>query len=208
MRAALLLAVLAMLWPLLRCASPAAAATPTFPALSGRIVDEAGLLSAADRAEIATLLRELEGKSSDQIVVVTLKSLQGLEIEDYGYQLGRHWGIGQAGKDNGALLIVAPAERKVRIEVGRRLEPLLTDTMSSVIVNSSILPRFRRGDFSGGIRAGVTDMKDVLLGDVEAVKERAKGGRSDGELDWASLIFIAICSPLKAYPGNLDPNSN
>ena len=71
---------------------------------------------------------------------------------------------------------MAPNERKVRIEVGRRLEPLLTDTMSSVIVNNSILPRFRRGDFSGGIRAGVTDMKDVLLGDAEAVKERAKGG--------------------------------
>ena len=170
----------------------AALAAPNFPELTGRIVDNANLLSAADKAAIEADLVALEAKSTDQIAVVTVPSLDGYTIEDYGYQLGRKWGIGQAGKDNGALLIVAPNERKVRIEVGRRIEPQLTDTMSSVIVNNSILPRFRRGDFSGGIRAGVTDMKDVLLGDAEAVKERAKGGRSDGKVDWIGLIFIAI----------------
>ncbi len=169
-----------------------AVAAPNFPELKGRITDLANLLSAEDKAAIEADLTALEAKSTDQIAVVTVPTLQGYTIEDYGYQLGRHWGIGQAGKDNGALLIVAPTERKVRIEVGRRLEPLLTDTMSSVIVQNSILPRFRRGDFSGGVRAGVTDMKDVLLGDAEAVKERAKGGRADGEVDWIGLIFIAI----------------
>lgn len=174
-------------------------AAPNFPALQGRVTDLANLLTAEDKAAIETELAALEAKSTDQIAVVTVPTLQGYTIEDYGYQLGRHWGIGQAGKDNGALLIVAPNERKVRIEVGRRIEPLLTDTMSSLIVQNSILPRFRRGDFSGGIRAGVKDIQDVLLGDAEAVKERAKGGRTDGDVDWVALIFIAIWIAIVVY---------
>jgi uncharacterized protein len=169
-----------------------AIAAPKFPDLQGRVTDLANLLTAEDKAAIEAELAALEAKSTDQIAVVTVPSLDGYTIEDYGYQLGRHWGIGQAGKDNGALLIVAPAERKVRIEVGRRIEPLLTDTMSSLIIQNAILPRFRRGDFSGGIRAGVRDMKDVLLGDAEAVKERAKGGRTDGEVDWVAVAFIVL----------------
>jgi uncharacterized protein len=170
-----------------------AAAAPKFPELTGRIVDSANLITPADRTAIEQELAALEAKSTDQIAVVTVPSLDGYTIEDYGYQLGRHWGIGQEGKDNGALLVVAPNERKVRIEVGRRLEPLLTDTMSRLIIENSILPRFRRGDFSGGIRAGVRDMQDVLLGDAEAVKDRAKGGRPEGgEIDWVSLIIIAF----------------
>lgn len=191
-------AVLAALLALVLAFSSADAA-PKFPQLTGRIVDNAGLLTADDKAAIEAELAALEAKSTDQIAVVTVPSLDGYTIEDYGYQLGRHWGIGQAGKDNGALLIVAPNERKVRIEVGRRLEPLLTDTMSSLIVNNAILPRFRRGDFSGGIRAGVRDMKDVLLGDAEAVKERAKGGRTDPDVDWAAIIFLAIWIAIFLY---------
>ena len=134
---------------------PAAAAEPTYPQLTGRVVDDASLLSASDIAELDTGLKALEDKSSDQVVVVTLPSLQGLTIEDFGYQLGRHWGIGTKEKDNGVLLIVAPNERKVRIEVGRGLEPLLTDAMSNVIINGAILPRFRSGDYAGGIKDGV-----------------------------------------------------
>lgn len=167
-------------------------AAPTFPQLSGRVVDSAGLLDAATEAQITRDLAALEEKSSDQIVVVTLPSLQGYPIEDFGYQLGRHWGIGQKGKDNGALLIVAPAERKVRIEVGRGLEPHLTDAMSRLIIENAILPRFRRGDFQGGIVAGVRDMTDVITGDAAAVKERAKGYRRGDEPDYESLIFLAI----------------
>ena len=102
-------------------------------------------------------LKALEDKSSDQVVVVTLPSLQGFTIEDFGYQLGRHWGIGTKEKDNGVLLIVAPNERKVRIEVGRGLEPMLTDAMSNVIINGAILPRFRTGDYAGGIKEGVQE---------------------------------------------------
>lgn len=145
----------------------------TFPALTGRVVDEAGLLDAAARAQLDQTLAELETKTTDQLVVVTLKSLQGTSIEDYGYQLGRHWQIGQKDKNNGVLLIVAPNERKVRIEVGYGLEGTLTDAISSFIVQNSILPRFKAGDFAGGIRRGAEDIVQVLSGDAEEYKERA-----------------------------------
>ena len=181
----------------LACAQ--AVAAPNFPPLTGQIVDTAGLLSAEDRAAIETELRTLEEKSTDQLVVVTVPSLDGYEIEDYGYQLGRHWGIGQAGKDNGVLLIVAPNERKVRIEVGRGLEPIVTDLMSRIIIENAILPEFRRGNFSAGIRAGVRDIKDTLLGDAEAVKERARGLDTGDGPDWIGLLMIAFWIAIVLY---------
>jgi uncharacterized protein len=103
------------------------AQTLTFPELTGRVVDEAGLLSAADSAALTASLADLEARTTDQLVIVTLKSLRGTTIEDYGYQLGRRWKIGQKDKDSGVLLIVAASERKVRIEVGYGLEGTLTD---------------------------------------------------------------------------------
>src|SRR5690606_31329664 len=110
---------------LLALAFPAWAA-PTFPELSGRrVVDEANLLQPAEEAALTEKLAALEQGSSDQLVVVTVPDLQGYEIEEYGYQLGRHWGIGQNETNNGVLLIVAPNERKVRIEVGYGLEGIL-----------------------------------------------------------------------------------
>jgi uncharacterized protein len=172
----------------------AAHAEPKFPPLTGRIVDEARILSAADKAELETTLRELEGKSSDQIVIYTAPSLQGYEIEELGYRLGRFWKIGQQGVNNGIVLIIAPNERKVRIEVGRGLEPLMTDSMSSTIIQNTILPGFRRGDFPGGIKAGVRDIKDVLLGDAEEVKKRARAlkPRSDDATDIVPLIIFGL----------------
>jgi uncharacterized protein len=149
-------------------------AAPKFPPLTGRIVDEANLLPAEDRRSLEAELEALERKSTDQLVIYTTRSLQGYEIEDFGYQLGRAWQIGQQGKNNGVVLIVAPNERKVRIEVGRGLEPQLTDAMSRLIIENAILPAFRRGDFTAGIKAGVRDIRDVLLGDAEAVKQRAR----------------------------------
>jgi uncharacterized protein len=175
-------------------AAPGSArAEPTFPALTGRIVDDAGLLKPADRAAIETELATLEQKSTDQVAVVTVPSLQDYPIEDYGYQLGRKWGIGQKGKDNGVLLIVAPNERKVRIEVGRGLEPVMTDAMSSLIIQNAILPEFRRGDFSAGIRAGVRDINAVLLGDAEGVKERARQASNDLDFWQIVTIIFWIC---------------
>jgi uncharacterized protein len=170
----------------------AALAAPKLPALSGRIVDEAGLLSGQDFAALNEDLTAIEKASSDQVVVVTLKSLQGYTIEDFGYQLGRSWGIGQKGKDNGILLIVAPNERKVRIEVGYGLEPVMTDALSKLIIENAILPEFRRGDFPAGIRAGMRDIKDVLLGDAEAVKERAKGARRSPDSEKLQIVLFVF----------------
>ncbi len=171
-----------------------ALAQPKFPPLGGqRIVDEARILSTQDRVELEAVLKELEGKSSDQIVIYVAKSLQGFEIEDFGYQLGRFWKIGQAGINNGIVLIVAPNDKKVRIEVGRGLEGQMTDLMSGVIIRNAILPAFRRGDFPAGIKAGTRDIKDVLLGDAEAVKERAKSIKPRTQSpDIAPLVVFAI----------------
>src|SRR5262245_37357388 len=139
----------------------AAAAALTFPQLTGRVVDDAGILDATTKANLDRKLAEFESKTTGQLVVVTLKSLQGTSIEDYGFQLGRHWGIGQKEKNSGGLLIIAPNERKVRIEVGYGLEGTLTDAISKLIVENSILPRFKAGDFAGGITRGVDDIIQV-----------------------------------------------
>ena len=144
-----------------------------FPNLSGRVVDEANILDEATRAALTQKLADLEAKTTDQLVVVTLKSLQSTSIEDFGYQLGRHWQIGQKDKNNGVLLIVVPNERRVRIEVGYGLEGTLTDAVSRLIVENGIVPRFRANDFAGGITRGVDDIISVLTGDAEEWKQRA-----------------------------------
>ena len=144
-----------------------------FPALTGRVVDEAGILDPAARAALTEKLAALEAKTTDQLVVVTLKSLQGTSIEDFGVQLGRRWQIGQKDKNNGVLLIVVPSERRVRIEVGYGLEGTLTDAVSRLIIENAILPRFRVNDFPGGIARGVDDIISVLTGDAEEWKQRA-----------------------------------
>lgn len=171
-----------------------ALAQPKFPPLTGRIVDEAGLLGASDRAAIADDLKLLEQKSSDQLVIFTTRSLQGYSIEDFGYQLGRAWGIGQKGVNNGVILLVAPSERKVRIEVGRGLEPQLTDIMTRLIIENAILPAFRRGDFAAGIRAGVHDIRQVMLGDADAVRQRLASApkRGGDKGSWVPIAFFVF----------------
>ncbi len=152
-------------------------AQPKFPALTGRVVDEVGLLSAESRRTLERDLEALESKSTDQLVVYITRSLQGYPIEDFGYRLGRTWQIGQKDKNNGVLLIVAPNERKVRIEVGRGLEPQLTDILTKLIIENAVLPAFRRNDFPGGIMAGVRDIRDVLLGRAAAARARARSAK-------------------------------
>lgn len=146
-----------------------AQAALTFPALTGRVVDDAQMIDPATRQQITQQLQALEQASGDQIVVVTVPNLQGVPIEDFGYQLGRQWGIGQKGKDNGALLIVARDERKLRIEVGYGLEGVLTDAQSWVIINQVIAPKFKAGNYSQGISDGVAAMLQVVGGDPLAV---------------------------------------
>jgi uncharacterized protein len=165
----------------------------TFPQLTGRVVDEAGVLDPATRAALTTKLADFETRTTGQLVVVTLKSLQDTSIEDYGYQLGRAWGIGQKEKNSGALLIVAPNERKVRIEVGYGLEGQLTDAVSKLIIENAILPRFKAGDFAGGITRGVDDIIQALT-DPEEWRARAKQ-RPDSQpfgIDLLSALLLLI----------------
>lgn len=167
-------------------------AQPAFPALTGRVVDEARLLSEVKEAEITTKLEALEAATGDQLVVVTVNSLQDYEIEDYGYQLGRAWGIGAAESDSGVLLIVAPNERKVRIEVGYGLEPVLTDALSNQIIQSDILPPFREGGYERGITAGVDAIDTQLRLDPEEAQARAAAAEPTGsELPVMPAIIIA-----------------
>ncbi len=178
---------------LLLAAAVVQAATPEFPALSGRVVDQAGLLSEREEQELDAALAAFEKQTADQIVVVTLKSLQGQPIEDYGYQLGRRWGIGQKGKDNGALLIVAPAEHDVRIEVGYGLEGDLTDAASRTIIETEILPRFREGDFAAGIKAGVAAMIRTLGGSYNPTLPPVRGrAQEPAPSPWPLLIMLPI----------------
>jgi uncharacterized protein len=145
-------------------AMPTLAAEPNFPLLAGRVVDEAGLLDPATKGTLTDMLAKHEQATGEQVVVVTLKSLQGYGIEDFGYRLGRHWGIGQKDKNTGAILIVVPNEHKVRIEVGYGLEGRLTDAASRTIIEDDILPNFRRSDFNAGVLAGTASILQVLRG--------------------------------------------
>lgn len=154
-------------------AAPNSPARLNLPQLSGRVVDAAHILSPATQADLTQKLEALEKKTSRQLVVVTLSSLQGYEISDYGYQLGRAWGIGQKTMNNGILFIVAPHERRTRIEVGYGLEPIVTDALSSVIIQTQVLPKFRDRDFDGGVRAGADALIEQLSLDLSEAEKRA-----------------------------------
>ena len=137
-------------------------AAAQFPALSGRVVDDAHILNADTIQQLTTVLSAHEQRAGEQVVVVTVPDLQGKEIEDYGYQLGRAWGIGQKGKNNGALIIVAPTERKTRIEVGYGLEGKLTDAATATIISRLMLPAFRNGDYNDGVLKGTQGVLNAL----------------------------------------------
>ena len=183
--------IIAFVFVLLAIAGAAGAAEPNYPALTGRVVDEAGVLSASTRSGLVEMLAQHERASDgQQVVVVTLKSLQGLGIEDFGYQLGRHWGIGQKDKNTGALLIVAPNERKVRIEVGYGLEGTLTDALSRTIIERDIVPAFKRGDLNGGVLAGTAAILRVLGADASSAQPAAKGWQGNAPLLLPFVINI------------------
>ena len=171
-------------------ALPAFAAELKFPALSGRVVDDANVLSTSTQAQLTDMLAAHERATGEQVVVVTLASMQGNTIEDYGYQLGRYWGIGQKGKNTGAILIVAPKERKVRIEVGYGLEGKLTDAISRTIIESDIVPNFRRGDFNAGVVAGTTSILKVLGGNESVQSSAETSAPSHGNDRTGNLIIL------------------
>jgi uncharacterized protein len=170
---------------------------PTFPALTGRVVDDANILSSGTKADLIQKLAALESKTSRQLVVVTLPSLQGYEISDYGYQLGRAWGIGQKSLNNGILFIVAPKEHKTRIEVGYGLEPIVTDAFSSVVIQTQVLPKFRSGDFNGGVAAGADALIEQLSLETSEAERRAAAAaqqvqRHRGDGGGGSLVGLLV----------------
>ena len=171
----------------------AALAAPTFPPLTGRVVDDAGILSPQAEAQLTQELANLETQTGRQLVVATLPDLQGYEIEDYGYQLLRTWGIGSKERDDGAILIVAPSERKVRVEVGYGLEPVLTDALSSVIINQTILPAFKAGQMEQGVVDGTQALVQQLsLPDDQARAAAAAPAKTSGggESIGPAVIFV------------------
>jgi len=184
---------------------PAAAhAALAFPKFAGLVTDAANIIPADQKAALEAKLEAFQQQTKRQLVVATIPDLQGDDIADYGYQLGRAWGVGLKGADNGAILIVAPNEHKVRVEVGYGLEPVLTDAFSSVVIQQTILPRFKNGDMAGGISAGVDALTQQLsLPDDEAKakvdaaareydqshRARQSGG---GHIPFGAIIWIVI----------------
>lgn len=189
--AALVAVLLAAVW--LAAVPALAQAGPQFPPLTGRVVDRANLISPETEAALTTKLEALERDTTDQVVVVTVPDLQGQPIEDYGYQLGRAWGIGQTGKNNGALLIIARDERKVRIEVGYGLEPVLTDALSALIIHNDILPALREGSYDRGVTAGVDAIDAQLrLDPAEAQARAAVAERPTSDMPVGAAVLIAV----------------
>lgn len=185
----LFIALMTGLMSALMLVSATHAANPTFPPLTGRVVDDARILMPETEAEISAKLEQLEAQTSDQFVVVTLGDLQGYDIADYGHRLGRHWGIGQSETNNGVILIVAPNDRKVRLEVGYGLEPVLTDALSNQIIQNDILPPFRQGGYARGINAGV----DAVITQLTLDPAEAQARAAQVEADTADApVFPAI----------------
>lgn len=197
--------VLAGLVVVLMCLAAAAWAATTYPALTGRVVDQANIIPPATASALDTKLADLEAKSTIQLVVATVSSLQGEEIEPYANELFRTWQLGQKDRNNGVLLLVAPNEHRVRIEVGYGLEGTLTDALSKVIITNAITPRFKAGDFGDGISRGVDDIITVLTTDSSEWEKkpslRLDSAQNNDPANWLIvaglivLIILLIVSP-------------
>lgn len=179
------------------------AAAPTFPELSGRVVDQAGLLAPTQVQSLSELSKTIEENSTAQVVVVTLKSLEGYDIADYGYQLGRYWKIGQKDKNNGLLIIVAPNEHKVRIEVGYGLEGLITDAQAHELIQSQLIPHIKQQDVYGGIKNTMEEIKSIVAHDNMGRHSLAKKDHSN-TFYWiviALIIFLFMGVRSKYHDG-------
>jgi uncharacterized protein len=157
-------------------APPVAFVEGPFPALTGRVVDRADLLSDSQEAALSRKAEALEKEVGPQYVIVTVPSLGGRPIADFGVGLGRHWGIGHKGRDDGVMLIVAPAEHKVRIEVGYGLERRVTDPFAGKVIDEQALPRFKEGHYPEGIEAA----SDALIARLRSKASDAEIRRTDG----------------------------
>ena len=184
---------LCWLWLALLAIQPAQAA-PT-PALTGPLVDAANVIPDEQEPALIAKLQAVQAQSGRQLVVATIPTLDGEPVEDYGYRLATAWKIGDKGENNGIILIVAPADRRVRIEVGTGLEPIMTDALSGRIIRNEITPRFKAGDIPGGINAGVDAIiPQLTLPPGEAIKRArqavaSQSSVSDGQVQLGAVLF-------------------
>ena len=180
------------LTPLFFLVASLAFAAVNYPLLTGRVVDQADVIPPSTKSAIETKLRDLEDKSGIQLVVASVNSLDGLDVETYANGLFRAWKLGEAKKNNGVLFLVAPNERKMRIEVGYGLEGTLTDALSKIILTSAVAPRFKARDYGAGIERGVEGIIEVLSGDSAEWTKRARGPQSTTFDELSPLIFFAL----------------
>jgi uncharacterized protein len=206
--------LLAVLWlALFALATPAAA--QNFPPLTGRVVDQAHLLTPAQVADLTSKSEALEAQSGRQFVIATVNSLEGHPIEDYAYRLGRAWKIGSAKNNDGVVLVVAPNERKVSIATGYGAGGFMTDAMSGIIIREAILPHFKQNppDYGGGIVAGADAVikqmslpPDQALRNVTAAEQAQKqrqhsGGNPLPVIFWALVIGFVVLSHFRRGAG-------
>lgn len=177
---------------------PAAVLALEIPQPTGYVNDRAGILSPGTVGKIETFLRDFERSDSTQLVVLTVPTLEGEALEEYALKVAEAWEIGQEGKDNGALLLIAKAERKIRIEVGYGLEGRLTDLLAGRIVDQEISPRFKAGDFDGGVTAGVAAMAEAVRGEYQGT---GRVGKKKERSPWGTLLLLLFLGPGLALLG-------
>ncbi len=165
------------------------------PSAHGYVNDTAGLLSQTTALKLEQFLRDFEKSDSTQIVLLTIDSLEGDALEAYALRVLQNWGVGQKEKDNGALLLIAKAERKVRIEVGYGLEGRLTDLLTGRIIDNEITPRLKQGDFDGGIVAGLVGMAEAVRGEYQGTGRTGKKKRSN---PFGVLFLLFFVGPFLA----------
>ncbi|MDA7816002.1 TPM domain-containing protein [Porticoccaceae bacterium] len=163
-----------------------------FPKLTGRVVDQAGILSESVEGQLSAAFKRYETQTSNQVVVATINDLGSKTIAQYGYMLGRHWGIGQEGKNKGLILLISKHDRELRIEVGYGLEGLMTDALATSIVHHTIVPFFKRGDFDGGVIAGSNQILEVLSGKKVQLPRVSSRKPERNSLLMGLMIFIFL----------------
>lgn len=174
------------------------AAALDVPPLTQRVTDLVGLLTADQTSALESKLRDLESTDSTQVAVLIIPSLEGESLEDYSMRVAESWKLGQKAHDNGALLLISMKDRDMRIEVGYGLEPTLTDARTSQIIRNDMIPRFRDGDFYGGIDAGVTGIIQTVQGTYQARAERKRVRKSGGIFNFLIVMLFPLLWILSA----------
>jgi len=176
---------------LLLLVSSVPAAALDIPRPGGYVNDTAGLISQGAALKLEQFLRDFEKSDSTQITVLTIPTLDGEVLETYALKVLENWKVGQKGLDNGALLLIAKAERKIRIEVGYGLEGRLTDLLAGRIIDNEISPRLKQGDFDGGVISGVIAIAEAVRGEYSGTGKTASNKQESSPFGLLFLLFFA-----------------